>query len=96
MARVPLKALFIGKLLTQLQMQIFDHGVQNLGGFDNVMAWVRQHPEGQALFDQTHAEERASRFFAMQLRGQLEAARVVIAKASQLAVTAFVWSRSWR
>ena len=84
MARIPLKALFISKLLTQLQMQIFDHGVQNLGGFDNVMAWVRQHPEGQALFDQTHAEERASRFIAMQLRGQLEAARVVLAKASQL------------
>ena len=84
MARVPLKALFISKLLTQLKMQIFDHGVQNLGGFDNVMAWVRQHPEGRALFDQPHADERASRFFAMQLRGQLEAARVVLAKAITL------------
>ena len=65
MARIPLKALFISKLLTQLQMQIFDHGVQNLGGFDNVMAWVRQHPEGQALFDQTHAEERREKLVGL-------------------------------
>ena len=85
MARVPVKSLFITKLLEQLKWQIADHGVQNIQDFPGVIEWLKLHPDIDFDPQQTCDIYSASRFFATRVRSQLECSKTVLAKNSQIA-----------